>query len=271
MKDLFNKDASVIKDKKLFLFDMDGTIYCGEVLFDGVLELFKKIREKGGIFVFITNNSSKSLVDYIKKVNRLGVTDVTEENFFSSSQATVMLLKEKYGKGLIYAQGTRSFIKELKDGGLNITECFNEDAVAIVVGFDDELTGEKLYTTSKMLCLNKDADYYATNPDLCCPTEYGAVPDCGSMCIGYKNATGRSPEYIGKPQPTMINVVAEKFGVLKKDILVVGDRLYTDVASGVNAGVDTVLVLSGESTLDDLSASKIKPTFVFDSVADFNL
>lgn len=271
MQDFFGKNADALKDKRLFLFDMDGTIYCGENLFDGVIDLLSIMRDKGVFYAFITNNSSKSLIDYVAKVKRLGIVDVTEESFFSSAQATVMVLKQRFGDGLIYAQGTRSFISELTSGGINLTTQYTTKAVAVVVGFDTELTGEKLATTSKMLCLNKDIPFYATNPDLCCPTEFGAVPDCGSMCIGLKNATGRTPIYIGKPQPTMIDVVVEKFGVTKEQTVVVGDRLYTDIASGVNAGVDTVLVLSGESTVEDLKASTVKPTYVFKSVADFSL
>ena len=110
--------------------------------------------------------------------------------------------------------------------------------------------------------------YYATNPDWVCPVDFGFVPDCGSMCFGIEKATRKMPEFIGKPQPTMINIVCNKFGVAKEDTVVVGDRIYTDIASGVNAGVDTVMVLSGEATLNDYEKSEIKPTFVLNSVKD---
>jgi ribonucleotide monophosphatase NagD (HAD superfamily) len=158
----------------------------------------------------------------------------------------------------------------MKDSGLTVTEDYDENAKAILVAFDRELTAEKMFVTSKMLTVLKDAPYYATNPDWVCPVEFGYIPDCGSMCFGYEKATGRTPIYIGKPRPDMINIVMEKFGVKKEDTVVLGDRIYTDIASGVNAGVDTVMVLSGEVTMEDYYASEIKPTFVLESVARLN-
>jgi len=262
MNDYFGKPAGVLNGKKLFLFDMDGTIYLDDKLFDGILEVMQKIVDRGGRYVFITNNSSKSVEDYIKKINKLGI-EADEENFFTSTQASIMILKEKFGDSLIYCQGTRSFIKELKKGGLNVTEKYDNTAKAVLVGFDNELTMEKLRTTCKMLTEN-DVEYYATNPDWVCPVDFGFVPDCGSMCFGIEKATGKKPIFIGKPQPTMINTVMKKFGFDKEETVVIGDRLYTDIASGVNAGVDTVLVLCGESTLKDLEESPVKPTFTFE-------
>ena len=136
-----------------------------------------------------------------------------------------------------------------------------------MVGFDSELTGEKLRTTCEMLT-KLNVPYYATNPDWVCPVDFGYIPDCGSMCFGIEKATGKMPEFIGKPQPTMINIVMRKFGYDKSETVVLGDRLYTDIASGVNAGVDTVMVLSGEATMDDYVKSDVKPTFVLNSVKD---
>lgn len=250
MKDYFGKELSPLKAKKLFLFDMDGTIYLGNTLFDGVLELLDLIEKKGGRYVFITNNSSKSVADYVKKLHRLGIEKVTEENFFTSAQATAMLMKEKFAGKLLYVQGTQSFVRELQSAGLAVTTDYTENAAAIVVGYDTELTYEKMTTTCRMLKF--DLPYYAANPDWVCPYEFGAAPDCGWMCHGYHLAMGKMPKFIGKPEPTMINVVCAKFGAEKKDTLVIGDRLYTDIASGNNAGVDTLCVLSGEVTADEV-------------------
>jgi len=266
-KDVLGKEQFILESKKLYLFDQDGTIYLDNDLFDGVEELLDRIDKNGGRYVFITNNSSKSVTDYVQKLNRLGLSKVTEENFFTSTQATTRLFKEKFGAKLIYAQGTRSFITELKSSGLNVTEEYNEKACAIVVGFDPELTGEKLRTTCKMLT-KTNVPYYATNPDWVCPVDFGYIPDCGSMCFGIEKATGKKPIYIGKPEPAMIYSVMEKFGVSKEQTIVFGDRIYTDIASGYNAGVDTVLVLSGEATMKDYEESEIKPTYVLNSVKD---
>lgn len=266
IKDYFGKDCSRLANKKLYLFDMDGTIYLENSLFDGVKELLSNIELNGGKYVFITNNSSKSVIDYVQKLKKMGL-DVETENFFTSTQATIVMLKDKYPNRLIYAQGTKSFIKELKESGIIVTEEFDEKIDVVVVGFDNELTSEKLRTTCKVLT-KLDVPYYATNPDWVCPVDFGFVPDCGSMCFGIEKATGKMPQFIGKPQPTMINIVCNKFGVTKEDTVVVGDRIYTDIASGVNAGVDTVMVLSGEATLKDYEKSEIKPTFVLNSVKD---
>ena len=265
MKDYYGKDCSLLKDKKLWLFDMDGTVYLGNRLFDGTTELLEKIAANGGKYVFITNNSSKGIEDYVKKVTAMGIK-ADESNFYTSVDAAIMLLKERFGKGLIYAQGTKSFIKNLKSGGLNVTEKYDENSECVIVGFDTELTLEKLSATCRTLL--KDIPYYATNPDWVCPTEFGYVPDCGSMCFGIEKATGKTPVFIGKPNPVMIEEVIKKFGAEKSDAVVIGDRIYTDVASGVNAGVDTVLVLSGETTAEVCNESKIKPSLVLSGVKE---
>lgn len=265
-KDVLGKNFENIQNKKLFLFDMDGTIYCENSLFDGVKEFLKRIEDNDGKYVFITNNASKSAVDYVKKLNNMGL-NVTEENFFTSVQAAVMLFKEKFNNKLFYAQGTKSFIKELKDSGLSVTEEYDESVCAVLVAFDPEVTGDKLRKTCKLLT-KFDLPYYATNPDWVCPVDFGYIPDCGSMCFGIEKATGKLPTYIGKPQPTMIEVVMEKFGFSKEQTIVFGDRLYTDIASGVNAGVDTALVLSGEATMKDYEESDVKPTYVLNEIKD---
>lgn len=270
MKDYFGKNADVLKNKKLYLFDMDGTIYCENTLFDGVMDLLKNIDKKGGRYAFITNNPTKSVRDYVKKLHGMQITWVTEENFFTSAQAAAIIMKEKFGDALIYTQGTKSFVAGLRASGLNVTEAYTNDAKAILVAFDTEITGEKMRTTCEMLAKH-DIPYYATNPDWVCPVDFGYIPDCGSMCQGYERATGKKPIFIGKPEPMMIYAVMQKFGNKKEDTVVIGDRLYTDIASGVNAGVDTICVLSGEATLNDVEKSEIKPSFVLQSVKDLEV
>ena len=266
MKDLYGKECNLIGNKKLYLFDMDGTIYLGDRLFDGIKELFGAILHSGGKYVFVTNNSAKSVTGYVEKLNKMGI-DVTENEFYTSTQATARLLKDKYGERLIYAQGTTAFVDELKASGLNVTTEFNENAAAIAVGNDFELTFGKMENTCKMLTLTK-ADYYATNPDWVCPMSFGYVPDCGSMCEGYYRATGRKPVFIGKPEPTMILSAMDKLGATKAETVVLGDRIYTDIAAGVNAGVDTVCVLSGEVTRREVDESEIRPTYLLERAVD---
>lgn len=265
MLDYFGTDASVLKNKKLWLFDMDGTIYNEDCIFDGALDLLQWIKQSGGRYIFITNNSSKSVEDYVKKVSGMGIhADI--ENFFTSTQATVLYLKKNYSGKKVYVQATQSCISELLKSGIDVTEEVDMNAEVVLVGFDRELTTHKLDKTCEML--GYDTAFLATNPDLVCPVAFGFVPDCGSICQMIENATNRKPVYIGKPEPTMVNIVREKFGYSSDETVVVGDRLYTDIATGINAGVTAVCVLTGEATVDAIQCDSVKPSLTFSSVKD---
>ncbi|MBE6916578.1 MAG: HAD-IIA family hydrolase [Ruminococcaceae bacterium] len=250
----------MVRNTKLYLFDMDGTLYLGSRLYDFTKELLSEIRRTGGKYLFITNNSSKSVADYVKKLSAMGI-EATQEDFLTSSQATAYYLKQHHAGKKLYVCGTRSLIAELEREGFEATTELDE-AECIVMGYDTELTYQKLWDVSKLLLTRKDIPYIATNPDLVCPTEFGSVPDCGSFCIGIKNATGREPVVIGKPSPLMAELAMAKWGYEKEQTLVIGDRIYTDIKSGLNAGTYTALVLSGESTLQTLEESPDKPHLV---------
>ena len=253
----------LVEKAKLYLFDMDGTLYLGDRLYDFTAELLGEIRRTGGKYLFMTNNSSKSVADYVKKLEKLGIA-ATREDFITSSQATAYYLKAHHAGQTLYVCGTRSLIAELESEGFETTTDI-EKAQCVVMGFDTELTFGKLWDVSKILLTKKDIPYIATNPDLVCPTEFGSVPDCGSVCIGIKNATGRAPIVIGKPSPLMPELAMEKWGCSKEQTVVIGDRIYTDIKSGLNAGVNTILVLSGESTLQTLEESPDKPHLVLEN------
>ena len=250
----------ILKKVKLYLFDMDGTLYLGSRLYDFTQELLAEIHRTGGKYLFITNNSSKSVADYVEKLRKMGI-DATKEDFMTSSQATAYYLKRYHPGKTLYVCGTRSLIAELEGEGFEVTTDIDKTE-CIVMGYDTELTYQKLWDVSKLLLTKKDIPYIATNPDLVCPTEFGSVPDCGSFCIGIKNATGREPVVIGKPSPLMAELAMAKWGFEKEQTLVVGDRIYTDIKSGLNAGAYTALVLSGESTLRTLEESPDKPHLV---------
>lgn len=262
LNDYFFKDASMLKKKKLWLFDMDGTIYKDGKLIHGTLDLLKKIENNNGRYVFITNNSSKSVTDYVDYVKKLHIK-VNESNFFTSTQATILHIKKNYKNARIYCQGTKSFFNELQQTGINVTDKV-ELVDVVLIGFDTELTSKKLRSTCEILS-TQNVDYIATNPDLACPTWFGFIPDCGAICNMIASATGKLPQYIGKPNSIMIHEVCNKFGYELKDTVVVGDRLYTDIAAGVNAGVDNICVLTGEATVEQILSSNIKPTYTMSS------
>ena len=251
-----------LKDKKLFLLDMDGTIYLDNDLFDGTLDFLDYIKNSGGRYMFVTNNSSKSVDKYVEKLASLGIAS-SPVDFFTSTDATVEYLKDKNYKK-IYAFGTTSFVSQLKNAGYNITTELSDDIDCLCMGFDTELTFKKL--EDACILLNRGMDYIATNPDWVCPTWYGSVPDCGSIAQILNTATSRMPRFIGKPHPEMLLLASQKAGFDKKDAVMIGDRLYTDIKSGINAGIDTIFVLSGEGTLEDLEKSEEKPTYVFDNI-----
>ena len=254
-----------VRQVKLYLFDMDGTLYLGDRLYDFTVELLKTIRQTGGQYLFMTNNSSKSVEDYVKKLASLGI-EATREDFMTSSQATAFYLKQNHPGKTLYVCGTRSLIAELESEGFTVTTDLDK-VECVVMGFDTELTFQKLHDVSYLLFTRKDLPYIATNPDLVCPTEFGSVPDCGSVCIGIKNATGREPIVIGKPSPLMPQLAMEKLGFSCDQTAVVGDRIYTDVKSGLNAGCTGILVLSGESTLQTLAESEDKPHLVLEDAS----
>lgn len=250
---------------KLYLFDMDGTLYLGDRLFDFTKALLARIRETGGRYIFVTNNSSKSVADYVKKLEKLGIS-AEYEDFLTSSQATGWYLKKHYPGKTLYVCGTASLKAELEGEGFAVTRDIDR-AECIVMGFDTELSFQKLEDVSKMLC-TRAIPYVATNPDYVCPTEFGSVPDCGSVCDMLYNVSGRRPEVVGKPQPYMAQLAMEKWGARPEETVVIGDRIYTDIKSGLNAGCQTILVLSGETTREILDASPDKPQLVMDSAAE---
>ena len=255
----------IIKGLKLYLFDMDGTLYLGNQLFSFTARLLDKIRNSGGRYMFMTNNSSKSVAAYIEKLDRLGIS-AQDEDFITSSQATVYYLNKHYPGASLYVCGTESLKSELHSSGFSITE--DLDAVeCVVMGFDTELTFKKLHDVSYLLC-TRELPYIATNPDYVCPTEFGSVPDCGSVCDMIYNATGKRPVIIGKPEALMPQLAMEKTGCTPKETAVVGDRIYTDIKCGIEAGTVTILVMSGETTADTLAVSPDKPDIVLENAGE---
>ena len=265
MLDYTGKSADKLKEKILYLLDMDGTIYNENQIFDGTLEFLEEIKRRGGQYVFITNNSSKSVEDYVQKVQAMGI-EAEYENFYTSSQATAMYLKENYPNQVVYCMGTKSLIKELWEAGIEVVTEVDERASVVLLGFDTENTSEKIRNTCIML--GRDVAYLATNPDLVCPVSFGYIPDCGSMSIMLKNATGKEPFFIGKPEPIMVNCVLKQLNCKRENAVIVGDRLYTDIKTGENAKVDTICVLSGEASMEDILQGEVKPTYIFKSVKE---
>ncbi len=254
-----------LKDITLYLLDMDGTVNLGYDPIDGAKEFLETLKEQGKNFIFLTNNSSKSKNDYVEKMRSLGFP-CESENVFTSGMAAGMFLEENKKGSKVFVCGTNSLKNELKNYDVDISED-GVGADTVLLGYDTELDYKKI----RIVCdlLDAGADYYATNIDMVCPIEGGRyLPDCGSFADMFEQAVKRRPRFLGKPDRTMIDIIAKAEGVPYENIAMVGDRIYTDVKTGINAGVTSILVLSGETTLEDYKKSDVKPDYILDSVKD---
>ena len=208
------------------------------------------------------------LESYHKRVSNFGIKCSLEHNFYSSTEVTISHL-QKIGVKNIYCIGNKCLKDKLRKF-FNVIDRYDENfpVEAVVAGFSTELVYDEL----KGACLylqTKDIPFIATNGDWRCPIEDGLyIPDCGGLCKWIEMCTDKKPLFLGKPEPTMIYQVMEKFGVSKEETMMVGDRYYTDIVAGLNAGVDTVAVLSGETTLEEFQSANKKPTYIIDSIAD---
>lgn len=257
-----------ICEKKLFLLDIDGTICVGSRLIPGADRFLNGLSEYGGDFVFITNNTTMNVADYQKKFAHLGIP-TTEDNFLTASVATAHYLKQKYQDRPVYVLGTDSLIRELEGYGVRTTKNPKEEGIACVLAsYDNELTYQKLVDICRLLTEHPEVDYAATNPDYVCPIEFGYVPDCGSICEMIEHAVKRKPVFIGKPGTRMVEMALSMTGYTRDETVLVGDRLYTDIACGNMAGVSAALVLSGESTREDLQNSQYLAEYVYPSVKE---
>ena len=262
------KLSNEMKNKKLFLLDIDGTIGFDASLFDGAMEFFEEVKKKNGKYIFITNNSTKSIADYVDKFLTMGVA-VDKSNFVTSSYATALYLKKQYSDKLLFVVGTESFVRELKGFGLSVTEKIEDEIAAVVVGFDNELNYEKVRNACELL-ETRTLDYIATNPDKVCPTnEKTILVDCGSICKCLESATGRTPDItLGKPDPNMLVGIQQQKNLKPEQIAMVGDRIYTDIAMAHNANAFGCLVLSGETTLEVAKAAPRQPDLIAENIKE---
>lgn len=258
----------MLAHKKLFLFDIDGTIAVGNELYESSDKLLSYIKKIGGKAYYITNNSTKSGKDYVQKFADFFHVEATEEQFITSGTMTIRFLKEHFSGQKIFVLGTSSFIQELQKNNLIVTEQAEPDIACVVAAYDSELTYPKLTAICQVLS-TLDVPYYATNPDLCCPIDFGFIPDCGAICKMIEYSTQKVPIYLGKPSPEVVDLCIKHSGFCKEQTIVIGDRLYTDIACGINAGVDTCVVYTGEATPDDVACTEFVPTYAFDTIQDF--
>jgi HAD superfamily hydrolase (TIGR01450 family) len=256
-------DYARLRACRLFVLDMDGTLYLGDEVLPGAIDFVRALTASGRRYVYLTNNSSRAGADYVPRLRRLGFPCAAED-VFSSGMATALYLKERHPGARVCLVGNAALRRELESYGVTVSD---GDADVVVAGFDTELTYAKLERAVHHL--RRGVPFLACNPDRVCPMPKGEVlPDCGSICALLTAAGGAAPTTIGKPNRRMLDLLSAQTGVPNAEICCVGDRLYTDIAVGVNAGAVTAAVLSGETTRSEIAASDVKPDYVFPCVAD---
>ena len=258
-----------LNNVKLFLLDMDGTIYLSDTLIDGADDFLDTLTEKNRDYLFLTNNSSKDSLDYVAKLEGLGI-NVKPETVLTSGHATIKYLhaQQPEQQPSVYLLGTPSLERQFRDSGVRLVNDTDETPDYVVLGFDTTLTYDKIWKACDFL--NNGVKFIATHPDFVCPLkDRHGMPDTGAMIRMFEAATGKEPEVIGKPNRYMVDLIAAERGLDKSEIAIVGDRMYTDIRMGMDSGIVSILVLSGETTEAMIAENdSIKPDYVFASVAE---
>ena len=266
----------LLKRTRLFVLDMDGTFYLGDRILPGAAEFLQAVKAAGKEYLFFTNNSSRSPRDYMAKLARMGCP-ITRDEIMTSGDVTIRYLLTHCPDKTVYLVGTPPLMESFAEAGIRLVnekpnlvvigfETAAPDPKAVVLGFDTTLTYEKL--SKACTFIREGAAFLATHLDINCPTETGFIPDCGSFCAAISLSTGKQPKYLGKPFAETVEMVLDKTGYSAAEVAFVGDRLYTDVATGVKNGAAGVLVLTGETHPEDVAGSDVQPDAIFASLGE---
>ncbi|SDZ89088.1 Haloacid Dehalogenase Superfamily Class (subfamily) IIA [Eubacterium aggregans] len=258
-----NKPAiseKILEDVGLFVLDMDGTVYLGDHLIPGSLDFIHDVQKSGRDYIFFTNNASRIPEYYVEKLKKMGLV-VTEDKIMTAGDVTIAYIQTYYPQARVYLNGTPLLEQSFRNHGIRLVE--DQPDVAIQ-SFDTTLTYDKLDKICRFV--REGVPFIATHMDTNCPTEDGFMPDCGAMCALITESTGIAPRFLGKPWEETMEMVLELTGYKRDAIAFVGDRIYTDVATGVNNGAKGFLVLTGESDLQTVRTSDVVPTCIFDSL-----
>lgn len=254
------KDIRKLKEIKMFVLDMDGTIYLGDRLFPFTRGFLEQVRASGRDFCFFTNNSSRNQAAYIAKLARMGI-HISPEKMMISNDVILNWLAAHHPGESAYVVGTPALEEDFRKAGIRLDE---KSPSYVVLGFDTTLTYEKL----RLACdfIRRGAPVYGVNPDWNCPVEGGFIPDCGSIAALVKASTGVQCEFFGKPSPHTLRYMLKHTGCQPQEMAVVGDRLYTDIAVAAGTEVLSILVMSGETTPEMLASSETKPDLTVENI-----
>lgn len=261
-QDEMDLKKQLLKETELFVLDMDGTFYCGDVLIEGSLDFLEEVKRCGKKFMFFTNNSSRAPKEYLVKLEKMGCI-IDRSQIMTSGDVAIAALKCNYPGKKVFLMGTPELEADFVREGIELVD---ENPDIVMVAFDKTLTYEKL--EKGCTAIRNGALFLSTHPDINCPVEGGFIPDCGAICAAMSLSTGKQPKYLGKPYRETVDMVLNRSQAALDKLAFVGDRLYTDVATGVNHGAKGFLVMSGETTAEDLAVSETKPNAVFENLAE---
>ncbi|MBP6472471.1 MAG: HAD-IIA family hydrolase, partial [Chloroflexi bacterium] len=256
------------------ILDMDGVLWRGDTPMPGLADFFATLRRRGMGFALATNNATKTAVMYTEKLARFGV-DVAPEHIVTSAEATAAFLRQEYGNGAaggtaVYVVGDKGLHDAMTAQGFTIITPeqakAGAQAVVVVAGFSRTATYEILAMGAHLI--NQGARFIGTNPDPSFPSEIGPLPGAGALLAFIETGTGVKPTIIGKPGPIMFQQAMRRMGGTPENTAMVGDRLSTDILGAKNAGLQTILVLSGISTRADVAEQGIEPDFIFADIGE---
>src|SRR6185312_14095222 len=249
-----------VRGKAGFIIDMDGVIYHGNKLIDGVTNFLGWLEREKKRFLFLTNGSERSPRELQQKLERLGIK-VGENHFYTSALATAAFLKSQQPGGSVFVIGESGLINALYDAGFTMNDV-NPDYV--VVGESKAYTYDKI--THAIRLVIKGAKLIGTNPDVTGPTDQGLVPATGALMAPIELATGSRAYYVGKPNPLIMRHALKKLDCRREDAVIVGDRMDTDIVAGIESEIETVLVLTGVTAETDLKRFAYRPGHVIKNV-----
>ena len=252
-----------LKEIRCFMLDMDGTFYLGEMILPGSLEFIARLRETGRDFLFLTNNSSHNARYYVQRLARMGL-ETDERHILTSGLATAAIVRERFPGKRAFVLGNEFLMEELAGEGVLIDQ---QAPDYVIIGYDTTLDYAKM--TAVCDHVRAGLPYIATHPDFNCPTETGFAPDIGAIIAFIEASTGRRPDLIvGKPYGGIVDAALRRTGLERGQLAMVGDRLYTDIRTGVEHGILSILVMTGETTRAMLRESDKQPDLVFERLGD---
>ncbi len=254
-----------MKNYKGYLIDLDGTMYRGSEQIAEASDFISRLNQKGIPYLFVTNNSSRTPAQVAKKLQEFQIP-ATEQQVFTTSQATANYIYDENHKASVYIIGEEGLRTALREKG------FHESAEAadyVVMGIDRELTYEKL--AEACLAVRNGATFISTNADIAIPTERGLVPGNGSITSVVAVSTQTTPIFIGKPESIIMEQALKVLGTAKSETLMVGDNYDTDILAGINAGMDTLLVHTGVTMAEHLSQYEVQPTYSVNTLDEWEI